>query len=81
MVAALICLALFHLGVFDATTMSYVALAGATLGLKGKVTLHDVAKSLDPEGKTATVVELLNQTNEIITDMNWHEGNLPTGHE
>ena len=79
--AAVICLALFHLGVFDATTLSYVALAGTTLGLRGKVTLHDVAKSLDPDGKTATVVELLNQTNEIITDMHWHEGNLPTGHE
>lgn len=70
-----------HFGVVDAATLGYMSLVGATLGLNGKVTLHDVAKSLDPDGKTATVVELLNQTNEIITDMNWMEGNLPTGHE
>lgn len=53
----------------------------ATLSNKaGAVTLIDWAKSIDPDGKTATVVELLNQTNEILTDMLWIEGNLPTGH-
>ena len=41
----------------------------------------DFAKSLDPNGNTATVVELLNETNEILTDMQWKEGNLPTGHK
>jgi len=43
-------------------------------------TLWDAAKSLDPDGKTATVVELLSQTNEILLDMPFLEGNLPTGH-
>lgn len=43
-------------------------------------TLLDAAKSLDPDGKTATVVELLSQTNEILLDMPFVEGNLPTGH-
>jgi hypothetical protein len=43
-------------------------------------TLLDVAKSLDPTGSTADVIELLNQTNEILLDMPWFEGNLPTGH-
>lgn len=52
----------------------------ATLPKAGAVTLLDIAKSLDPNGNTATVVELLNQTNEVITDMKWIEGNLPTGH-
>lgn len=52
----------------------------ATIGQQGKVTLLDWAKSLDPDGNTATVVELLNQTNEILTDMPFIEGNLPTGH-
>jgi len=53
----------------------------ATLPVKsGAVTLVDVAKSLDPEGKTATVAELLSQSNEILLDMPWFEGNLPTGH-
>lgn len=56
------------------------AVAGATLGQGGKVTLLDFAKSIDPDGKTAAVVELLSQTNEILTDMLWIEGNLPTGH-
>jgi hypothetical protein len=46
----------------------------------GAVTLLDFAKSLDPDGKTATVVELLNQTNALLADMPWIEGNLTTGH-
>ena len=46
----------------------------------GSATLLDFAKSIDPDGKTATVVELLNQTNEVLQDMQWIEGNLPTGH-
>ncbi len=46
----------------------------------GAVTLLDFAKSIDPDGNTADVVELLNQTNEILPDMVWQEGNLPTGH-
>jgi hypothetical protein len=44
------------------------------------LTLLDWAKRLDPDGTTPTIVELLNQTNEILTDMQWIEGNLPTGH-
>lgn len=51
----------------------------AVLGTKNP-TLLDVAKSLDPNGTTADVVELLNQTNEILLDATWAEGNLPTGH-
>jgi hypothetical protein len=43
------------------------------------LTLMDWAKRLDPQGKTADIVELLSQTNEILTDMIWQEGNLPTG--
>jgi len=43
-------------------------------------TLLDLAKMLDPDGKVATIVELLNETNEILDDMTWMEGNLPTGH-
>ncbi|MFA7504285.1 MAG: major capsid protein [Burkholderiaceae bacterium] len=43
-------------------------------------TLADVAKRLDPDGKIAAIVEILNETNEILFDMPWIEGNLPTGH-
>jgi hypothetical protein len=53
----------------------------ATLGQNGKVTLLDVAKSVDPNGTTADVAELLSQTNEILLDMPFLEGNLPTGHQ
>ncbi len=52
-----------------------------TLGLNGKVTLLDIAKAMDPGGKIASVAELLNQSNEILTDMPWYEGNMPTGHK
>lgn len=43
------------------------------------LTLADWAKRIDPDGKTPKIVELLAQTNEILTDMLWKEGNLPTG--
>jgi hypothetical protein len=43
-------------------------------------TLLDVTKRLDPNGKIDTIVEILNQTNEVLEDMVWLEGNLPTGH-
>jgi hypothetical protein len=44
------------------------------------VTLSDLAKRMDPDGKIAVIVEMLNQTNEMLSDMLWLEGNLPTGH-
>lgn len=43
-------------------------------------TLWDCAKVLDPDGKIAKIVEVLTQTNEILEDAVWKEGNLPTGH-
>jgi hypothetical protein len=55
------------------------ALFGAALGT-GNLTLMDWAKRLDPDGKVPTIVELLKQSNEILDDMTWREGNLPTGH-
>lgn len=51
----------------------------ATLGAN-LPTLTDWAKRLDPDGSVPTIVELLNQYNEILDDMVWQEGNLPTGH-
>jgi len=44
------------------------------------LTLADWAKRQDPDGKVPQIVELLSQTNEILQDMVWLEGNLPTGH-
>lgn len=43
-------------------------------------TLLDLAKRLDPDDSIARVVEMLNETNEVIDDMVVMEGNLPTGH-
>lgn len=51
----------------------------ATLA-QNALTLSDHAKRLDPDGKTPKIVELLSQTNEVLTDMLYIEGNLPTGH-
>lgn len=48
--------------------------------LAGVKTLADWAKEIDPDGDTAAIVELLSQTNDILLDMDWREGNLPTGH-
>lgn len=41
--------------------------------------LADIAKMLDPNGSVARIIEMLTQRNEILTDMQWKEGNLPTG--
>jgi hypothetical protein len=44
------------------------------------LTLADWAKTRDPDGTTAEIVKLLAQTNEMLDEMVWVEGNLPTGH-
>lgn len=43
-------------------------------------TLLDVTRRLDPDGNIDMIAELLNSTNEILDDMTFVEGNLPTGH-
>lgn len=44
------------------------------------LTLADWAKRQDPDGKIPKVAELLSQSNEILEDAVFQEGNLPTGH-
>lgn len=51
----------------------------ATLGVRNP-TLLDLAKMTDPDGKVATIVEILAEVNEELEDIAWVEGNLPTGH-
>jgi len=43
-------------------------------------TIIDVAKRLDPNGKIATIVELLSQENEVLDDAVWLESNETTSH-
>jgi hypothetical protein len=45
------------------------------------LTYADWAKRVDDDGKIATIINLLSQTNEILDDMLVVEGNLPTGHK
>lgn len=52
----------------------------ATIGPMA-LTLMDWAKRIDDDGKIAEIINLLSQTNEILEDMLWVEGNLPTGHK
>lgn len=51
----------------------------ATLGTN-VATLVDVAKRMDPDGNISAIVELLAQTNGLLQDMPFKEGNLATGH-
>jgi hypothetical protein len=44
-------------------------------------TLLDVARRLSPSGGIDVVAEILQQYNEILDDVPWIEGNLPTGHQ
>lgn len=44
-------------------------------------TLLDLARRLDPNGQIARVIELMTPISEILEDMTWVEGNLPTGHK
>lgn len=44
------------------------------------LTLEEWAKRLDPSKKVATIVEILKQTNEVLDDMLFVQGNLVTGH-
>lgn len=43
------------------------------------LTMHDLARRMDPDGKVARIVERF-ITNEILEDMVTIEGNLPDGH-
>lgn len=56
-----------------------VAFIGSTLAVTHP-TLLDLTKRLAPDGSVDRVAEILNQTNEILDDMVWQEGNLLTGH-
>lgn len=48
--------------------------------LSTAVNLLDVAKSLDPDGKTAKVVEVLSRMNPLIETLPFVESNQPSGH-
>ena len=52
----------------------------ATIGTMNP-TLLDVQSRLDPNNAIAQIIEMMNQTNEIVQDMTMVEGNLPTGHK
>jgi hypothetical protein len=52
----------------------------ATIGATLK-TMADWGKEVDPDGNTAQIIEILEQDNEILTEMLWKEGNLPTGEQ
>jgi hypothetical protein len=69
-----------HAGSVGFTTYAAVGLCLGAALTTGALTLADWAKRLDPDGKVPTIVELLATTNEILLDMVWREGNLPTGH-
>jgi len=43
-------------------------------------TLNDYRSGLDPDGSVATIVEALDEVNEIVSDAVFKEGNLVTGH-
>ena len=53
-----------------------MALLGTTM-----MTLADWAKLQDPDSTPAAVAEMLNQTNDVLMDAVWRQGNLDTGEQ
>lgn len=76
--AALLAVIALFTGVVPAHAM--ILGFGLTTLASNNPTLLDLAKVSDPDGSIADIVEILNETNEILDDMAWVEGNLPTGH-
>lgn len=66
-------------GHIDPALGASVLMLGTTLATTHP-TLLDLARRTDPDGNIAQIAEILNETNEILDDMPWVEGNLPTGH-
>lgn len=46
----------------------------------GQLTLADISKRLNPDGKIDPIAELLSQQNDILEDIVWKEANQPTSH-
>lgn len=46
----------------------------------GAVTLMDIQRRLGPDDKISALIEQMNKSNEILQDIRFMEGNLPTGH-
>lgn len=44
-----------------------------------EMSLLDVTQRMDPDGKPAVIAEVLAQQQEVLEDITWKEGNLPTG--
>ena len=42
-------------------------------------TLSDLQKTLNPDGSIARVMEVLNESNPMMQDITWEEGDLPIG--
>ena len=53
----------------------------ATLGLGTSMTLAEIVRRKDPKGNIADIVNVLNETNEIVQDVKWEECNNGTYHE
>lgn len=69
------------LAVSDRGDLGLLGFAFGTTALSNSAkTLADWAKMQDPDGKVAVVANLLSQTNEILEDAVFMEGNLPVGH-
>ena len=48
---------------------------------QSNMTLLDMVKATGVDGSIENTIEILDQTNEVIDDMVWRNGNLTTGHQ
>jgi hypothetical protein len=49
--------------------------------MSGVQTLKDITRLQNPDGSPARIAEILQDSNPILQDMAWQEGNLDTGHQ
>ena len=54
-------------------------MTAANSGSNALLSILDIAKRTDPDGAVPVIAEMLAQKNEMIMDIPWIEGNLPTG--
>jgi len=62
------------LPVLPKATSSILPLLSGWRGLGNNPTLSELARAIDPDKTVKEAIDILNETNEVLADMDWVEG-------